>query len=74
MLLLVLSKMKIKGGETERRGGEYQGKDGNVLYKCVEEWPYMLTYEEEWTWFAFAFGWGWWQRYDAVMSGESGFN
>ncbi|KAL9281610.1 hypothetical protein AtEden1_Chr5g0122001 [Arabidopsis thaliana] len=42
--------------------------------KCVEEWPHMLTYEEEWTWFAFAFGWGWWQRYDAVMSGESWFN
>ncbi|CAD5333384.1 unnamed protein product [Arabidopsis thaliana] len=42
--------------------------------KCVEEWPHMLTYEEEWTWFAFAFGWGWWQRYDAVMSGKGWFN
>ncbi|XP_010440944.2 PREDICTED: uncharacterized protein LOC104724194, partial [Camelina sativa] len=42
--------------------------------KLVEDWPKMLTYEEEWTWFAFAFGWGWWRRYDAVMSGESWFN
>lgn len=40
----------------------------------VEEWPHLLTYEEEWTWFAFAYGWRWWWRYDVVMSGESWFN
>ncbi|XP_010450915.1 PREDICTED: uncharacterized protein LOC104733005 isoform X1 [Camelina sativa] len=37
--------------------------------KLVEDWPKILTYEEEWTWCAFAFGWGWWRRYhDTVMS------
>ncbi|VVB09153.1 unnamed protein product [Arabis nemorensis] len=41
------------------------------LSRWVEEWPEMLTYEEEWTWFAFMFGWGCWWRYDKVMNGES---
>ncbi|KAL1223337.1 hypothetical protein V5N11_025670 [Cardamine amara subsp. amara] len=64
----------VVGKEKEEKDKGVVENAEMVLSGWVEEWPQMLTYEDEWTWFAFAFGWEWWRRYDAVMSGESWFH